>query len=191
MIAFVAVRGNPPTTAHRVAQALAAVPSVARWAWAGACATSCLIASAQAGPVATQVCTGVAGVVLATAALVDVHERRLPNRLLAAAGLLVLLAAAADGRVAPSLVGALVAGGLLLVVRLARSVGMGDVKMATVVGAGVVREHPVAAPVAIAVAAMAGAGTGLVLRRSSLPFGPALWLGWAVAVILPVGRWWA
>lgn len=191
MIAFVPARGNPATTTRRVAQAHAGVTTLARWAWLAACTSSCLIAAALGQSAVAQVATGAAGVLLATAALVDVHEYRLPNRLLAAAAVLVLLAAAAEGGLGRSLVGALLAGGLLLVVRLARSVGMGDVKMAAVVGAGAVHQHLVAAPVAVAVAALVAAGGGVLLGRARLPMGPSLWLGWAVALVLPVGRWWA
>jgi len=191
MIAFTAQRDNPLNTAERVAQAHGAASPLTRRAWAVACLTSCTVAAAFDGPLTARVSTCVTGVLLATAALVDVHELRLPNRLLASAFTAALLAAAANGALGRSLLGALVAGGLMLIVALARSVGMGDVKMAGVVGAGVAQVQLVVAPVAIAVAALAAATAGVVLGRSRLPLGPALWLGWAVALAVPVGRWFA
>ena len=82
-----------------------------------------------------------------------------------------------------ALLGMAVAAGLMLLVRLARGVGMGDVKMASVVGAsvGAVTNGLLAAPIAIAVAALAAATYGLMARRQRLAMGPSLWLGWASA----------
>jgi prepilin signal peptidase PulO-like enzyme (type II secretory pathway) len=87
-------------------------------------------------------------------------------------------------------VGVLVAGGLLLGVRLRRGVGMGDVKLGAVIGGNAALVALPAAPVAVAVAAATGAGAGWVLRRSSLPLGPALWFGWAVAIVTAGAGWW-
>ena len=130
--------------------------------------------------------------VMTPAALaVYLHEFRIPNRLLAAALASTLVAALAGGTVGRALLGTVVGGGLVLAVRLARTVGMGDVKMAGVVGASVAHQHLAAAPLAIAVAAFAAASVGVLLGRTRLPLGPALWLGWVVALVLPVGRWFA
>ena len=83
----------------------------------------------------------------------------------------------------------LLGGGLMLLVRLTRGVGMGDVKMAAVVGASAGAVALMAAPVALAVASFAGATFGVITRRQRLPLGPALWLGWAVALGACAAGW--
>jgi hypothetical protein len=94
-----------------------------------------------------------------------------------------------------SLIGTAVAGGLMLMVRLSRGVGMGDVKMAGVVGAsvGAGTGALVAAPMAIALAALSAAVYGLTANRRRLALGPSLWFGWAVALVfataLPLPGW--
>ena len=77
----------------------------------------------------------------------------------------------------------------MLFVRLARGVGMGDVKMAGVVGASVGPIALFAAPVAVAVAALVAGTYGLVAGRRRLPLGPALWLGWAVSLAAAATGW--
>ena len=67
---------------------------------------------------------------------------------------------------------------------------MGDVKLGAVIGGNVALVALPAAPVAVAVAAASAAIAGWVLRRSSLPLGPALWFGWAVAVATAGSGWW-
>jgi leader peptidase (prepilin peptidase)/N-methyltransferase len=129
------------------------------------------------------------GVILAIAALVDAHEHRLPNQLLAAAlmvvGVGVIMSRAATV-LRNSFIGMAVAGGLMLMVRLSRGVGMGDVKMAGVVGASVGASTSTlfAAPIAIALAAFAAAVFGLFANRRRLALGPSLWFGWAAALAL-------
>ncbi len=132
------------------------------------------------------------GCVIALAALVDVRERRLPNRLvvLALCCTLAPLLLGAPADVVRVGAGTLIAGGLLLGVRLRRGVGMGDVKLGAVIGGNVALVALPAAPVAVAVAAASAALVGGVLRRSSLPLGPALWFGWAVAVATAGSGWW-
>ena len=81
--------------------------------------------------------------------------------------------------------GMVIAGALMLSVRLARGVGMGDVKMAAVVGAsvGASTTTVLAAPIAIAIAAFIAATYGFRANRRRLPLGPSLWLGWAAALV--------
>jgi leader peptidase (prepilin peptidase)/N-methyltransferase len=129
------------------------------------------------------------GVFLAIAALVDAHEHRLPNQLLAAASMVVGVGVILSREVTVlcnSLIGMVVAGGLMLMVRLSRGVGMGDVKMAGVVGASVGAGTGTlfAAPIAIALAAFAAAVFGLIANRRRLALGPSLWFGWAAALAL-------
>ena len=132
------------------------------------------------------------GTLLAVAAMVDVREHKLPNRLLLAGVLTVALVVLAASNVAiavSAMLGMLIAGGLMMLVRLTRGVGMGDVKMAAVVGASVGAVELMAAPIAIAVAALAAATYGVITRRQRLPLGPALWLGWAVALGACAAGW--
>lgn len=178
------VHTEPVPTHHRVAQAWDRSSGRARFAWLGATAASVVIAADAGTPLWT---TAAVGALLATAAFVDVIERRLPNGLLLAAGALALAGAVATGDMAVAIVGALIAGGLLLGVRLVRGLGMGDVKMAAVIGASVGPRALLAAPIAVAVAAFAAGGYGLLRTRVRLPLGPSLWLGWACALMAPMG----
>ncbi len=131
--------------------------------------------------------TAAVGVLLATAALVDVYERRLPNRLLATAVAFALggaLLSINGTDVLDALLGIAVAGGLMLCVRLTRGVGMGDVKMAAVVGASAAASTSslIAPATAIAIAALAAASYGFIANRQRVPLGPFLWLGWAATL---------
>ena len=188
------VRVQPALTAERVIAAWAAAHAVTRRSLAAACLTAGGLALLLPGPLVTRVALVATGVLLAIAALVDVHERKLPNRLLASAlaitiaGSLSTLDAAA---VARTVAGLLVGGGLLLLVQLVRGVGMGDVKMAGVVGASTGTFHLLAAPAAIAVAAFTASAYAVAARRQRLALGPALWLGWAVALLTVALRWWS
>jgi leader peptidase (prepilin peptidase)/N-methyltransferase len=127
------------------------------------------------------------GVLFAAAALVDVVEHRIPNRLLIASvfATVVGLLLAGDARAAlHALAGAAVAGGCLLVVWLSREVGMGDVKMAGAVGLSAGGVELVAAPLAIFVAALLAALIGVASGRRRLPLAPAMWCGWMVAIVI-------
>ena len=184
---------GPDATAERLGRAWDHATYLVRRATVLAAATSLVVGATAPAPVAVRGGMATTGVLFVLASLVDVHERRLPNRLLAAA----LLAALASVAVGPSVgdtaqaaIGAAFGGGLVLGVRLVRGIGMGDVKMAAVVGASVGYVSIGAVPVAIAVAAAVAAGVGLVGRRTSLPFGPALWLGWAVVLTATSMGWW-
>jgi len=188
------VRAQPALTADRVSEAWAAAHVVTRRSLAAACLTAAGLALLLPGPLVTRVALVATGVLLAVAALVDVHERKLPNHLLvsalaiAIAGALARFDAAALARTGAGL---LVGGGLLLLVRLVRGVGMGDVKMAAVVGASTGSFHLLAAPAAVAVAAFAASAYAVAARRQRLALGPALWFGWASTLLTVALRWWA
>lgn len=144
---------------------------------------------------ANRIALSLVGALFALAALVDLHEHRLPNRLLAAALFITvagIVVAADEGSAVGALVGAVMAGGPMLAVHLTRGVGLGDVKMATVLGASLGVLVPAAAPVAIAITAIVAAVCGVVTRRSRLALGPALWLGWASALVSSsaIAGWW-
>lgn len=129
--------------------------------------------------------------VLVVVTVTDLERRIIPNAVLlwgAAAGLAIL--AATDASKLPEHVGAgLAAGGLLLLAALAypRGMGMGDVKLAAVMGLFLGR----AVGPALLVALLAGSlvGIGLMLRhgagarKTAIPFGPFLSLGGLVGLL--------
>jgi leader peptidase (prepilin peptidase)/N-methyltransferase len=125
-------------------------------------------------------------------ALIDLDTRRLPNRLtLPAAVAAVVLGTLLDssGEV-ERLVAGVAAGGFFLLAALAypRGMGMGDVKLAGVLGLFLGREVAaallvglvVAAVVGVAIIARKGAAEG---RKTAVAFGPFLALG-AIAALL-------
>jgi leader peptidase (prepilin peptidase)/N-methyltransferase len=128
--------------------------------------------------------------------LVDLRTRLLPNKLtLPAAGVAVALGLLVDesGETGRLLAG-LAAGGFFFVVAVAypQGMGLGDVKLAAVLGLFLGRE--VAA--ALAVALVAGVVIGVLImgrkgiaegRKTAVPFGPFLALGGAVAVLFGEG----
>lgn len=116
----------------------------------------------------------------------DLREHRLPNRMVVPGLVVGLVAAALQSSWVP-LVAALAFGGFLLLLGLTGGIGMGDVKLATLLG--------LASPtLAVAVAApllsfLVGGVAALVVltlrgRGARIPFGPALLAGYWVAVAL-------
>lgn len=129
------------------------------------------------------------------ATIVDLRERRVPNRLLLVGAVLLLLDAALGGFLVSSAIGGAVLGvfgGLLaLVGSLGRlgGLGMGDVKYLAVIGLGLGLSKGVEAFV---VAAVVGGGVALALMLSRrarasdmMPYAPFLALGSLVALLLP------
>ena len=186
------LRAEPVLTADRVIAAWVAAGPGIRGALLCACCARTAVGITMPSPPAVRLAAAVTGLLLALAALVDLREHKLPNRLLAVAFLVTAagaLSALDGGLVVSALLGMVLAGGLLLLVRLGRGVGMGDVKMAAVVGASTGSVALVAAPVAIAVAAASAGVFGLLAGRTRLPLGPALWAGWAVALAGCAAGW--
>ncbi|HEU4703556.1 MAG TPA: prepilin peptidase [Conexibacter sp.] len=125
-------------------------------------------------------------------ALIDLDHRIIPNRLTALGAVAALAIGAAtdlDG-VPQQLIAGAAAGGFLLLAALARpgGMGMGDVKLAGMLGLFLGREVAVALLVALlagtlvglGVMARRGVGAG---RRTAIPFGPFLALGGVVALL--------
>jgi leader peptidase (prepilin peptidase)/N-methyltransferase len=125
------------------------------------------------------------------AALIDLEHRIIPNRLTAAGAILALaLGTALDPAGEPErLLAATAAGGFLLLAAIAYpgGMGIGDVKLAGVMGLFLGRS--VAA--ALVVALLSGALVGMVIiarkgaragRKTAVPFGPFLTFGALVAV---------
>jgi leader peptidase (prepilin peptidase)/N-methyltransferase len=96
--------------------------------------------------------------------LVDVRERRLPNRLTAAGAAGVLGYAAAHGQLRPAAVGGVVLAAIYLVVHLAApaAFGAGDVKLALATGAAAALGGAHAWAVAALLAPAATAAVGIV-----------------------------
>lgn len=123
--------------------------------------------------------------------LTDLERRIIPNKILLVAAVLgVAIAAVADpGSLPERAIAALVAGGLLFAAALAypRGMGLGDVKLAAVMGLFLGR----AVAPAILVALLAGSLFGLALiarhgaeaRKRAIPFGPFLALGGVVGLL--------
>jgi leader peptidase (prepilin peptidase)/N-methyltransferase len=128
--------------------------------------------------------------VLVPAAAIDLEHRIIPNRLMGFAAVLALaLGLALDPSGEPErLLAAAAAGGFLLVAALAYpgGMGMGDVKLAGVMGLFLGRSVAPAIMIAllsgvlagVAIIAVKGAHEG---RRTKVPFGPFLALGAVVA----------
>ena len=128
---------------------------------------------------------------LAAITLTDIELRLIPNRILAVAALLGIgIVAVADPSSLPErIAAATLAGGLLFAAALAypRGMGLGDVKLAAVMGLFLGRN---VAP-AILVALLAGSLVGLVMiarhgaaaRKQAIPFGPFLALGGVVGLL--------
>jgi leader peptidase (prepilin peptidase)/N-methyltransferase len=129
--------------------------------------------------------------VLAAITLTDFERRIIPNKILLAGALIgIAIAAATDpGSLPERAIAAAAAGVLLLAAALAypRGMGLGDVKLAAVMGFFLGRE---VAP-ALFVALLAGSLVGLVMiarhgaaaRKQAIPFGPFLALGGVVGLL--------
>jgi leader peptidase (prepilin peptidase)/N-methyltransferase len=125
-------------------------------------------------------------------ALIDLDHRIIPNRLTALGALAALaIGAATDlGGVPQQLIAGAAATAFLLLPALARpgGMGMGDVKLAGMLGLFLGRE----VTVALLVALLAGTAVGIAViarkgaqegRRTAIPFGPFLALGGVVALL--------
>jgi len=140
----------------------------------------------------TEILLGLVFVTMLVAITVtDLEQRIIPNKvLLVAAAFAVLIAAVGDpGSLPQRVLAAAAAGGGLFLVALAypRGMGLGDVKLAAVMGLFLGRN---VAP-AILIALLAGSLVGLVMiaregaeaRKRAIPFGPFLALGGVVALL--------
>jgi leader peptidase (prepilin peptidase)/N-methyltransferase len=130
--------------------------------------------------------------ILVPVALIDLEHRVIPNKImLPAAVAAVAIGLALDpSRVPEQLVAGAAAGGFLLAFALAypRGMGMGDVKLAAVMGLFLGRYVAVAILVAVVLATAVG---GLIMarvgvaqgRKTAVPFGPFLAAGGVVALL--------
>jgi leader peptidase (prepilin peptidase)/N-methyltransferase len=128
---------------------------------------------------------------LAAVTLTDLEQRIIPNRILAVSALIgIAVAAVADpGSLPERAIWAAAAGGLLLLTALVypRGMGMGDVKLAAVMGLYLSR----AVAPALLTGFLSGALVGIFLivrdgsdaRKTGVPFGPFLALGGLVGLL--------
>ncbi|MFM7045305.1 MAG: prepilin peptidase [Ilumatobacteraceae bacterium] len=146
------------------------------------------------------------GACAGAAAASDVMHRRVPNRLAAAvlgAGLVASIGltwgdgvsgGAADRTsehlerlalgTALAVAGCVLAGIPMLLVRIIRGLGMGDVKLAGALGASLMARAWWLPLAAVAVAAAAAATAGGITGRSAMPLAPFLAVGWLAAMLL-------
>jgi leader peptidase (prepilin peptidase)/N-methyltransferase len=130
--------------------------------------------------------------VLVPVALIDIDHRRIPNSLTgpAAVAAVVLGGALRPSGLPEQLLAGAAAFGFLLAFALAypRGLGMGDVKLAGVLGLFLGRSVAVAVPVAV----LAGAAVGVAViarlgvargRKTAVPFGPFLAFGGLVGLL--------
>jgi leader peptidase (prepilin peptidase) / N-methyltransferase len=122
---------------------------------------------------------------LAAITLTDLEQRIIPNRILLVSAVIgVAIAAAVDpGSLPERALAALAAGGLLLLTALVypRGMGMGDVKLAALMGLYLGSAVAPALLIGFLVGALVGVGLilrdGVAARKQGVPFGPFLALG--------------
>lgn len=178
------------TTLERVEQAWTALPTRRRRLVVLGIAAVVAVGIGAAGvvsvsPAAALVLVGLLG---GAAAVVDQHEHRLPNTLLAIAMCTVLVAAAIDGAwtlvdVAVSLT---MAAFPLWAVRYGKGLALGDVKFAAVLGAAAGLVHPFAGLLVAWCATLAAGVFALGTHRRRLALGPWLWGGYVAAAAVAV-----
>lgn len=136
------------------------------------------------------VVSGLAVALMVPAALVDLRERRLPDRIVGPTGLLVLLGTllsrllGVDISFPAGLVGALAFAGPLLLLHLVSptAMGFGDVKAGIVLGYALGLVHWHLALAALALATGLTAAVGLLARVRTVAFGPGLVVAAALAL---------
>jgi leader peptidase (prepilin peptidase) / N-methyltransferase len=141
---------------------------------------------------ATEIALGLVFVTtLMAVTLTDLERRIIPNKILLVAALLgVAIAALGDPSSLPErAIGAAAAGGLLFLAALAypRGMGLGDVKLAAVMGLFLGRNVGPAILVALLAGSLVGlamiARDGAAARKRAIPFGPFLALGGVVGLL--------
>jgi leader peptidase (prepilin peptidase) / N-methyltransferase len=138
--------------------------------------------------------------VLVPVALIDLDHRIIPNKITGPAAIAAVVIGLALGPsgVPEQLIAGAGAGGFLLLFALAypRGMGMGDVKLAAVLGLFLGRDVGVALLVGVLAGTVVGAAVmarlGLAAgRKTAVPFGPFLALGGVVALLAgpPIVHW--
>lgn len=176
---------SPLSTLRRVGRAWAALAARRRRLVIAGTVAVLGLGAAASSVVALPLATGVVlvGLLAAAAAVVDQHEQRIPNTLLTTALATVMVVAALESRwtVVAVLVSLTMAAFPLWAVRYGRGLGLGDVKLAAVLGAAVGLVHPFAGLAVVWCAAVASGIFALTTRRNRLVLGPWLWAGYVAA----------
>jgi leader peptidase (prepilin peptidase) / N-methyltransferase len=170
----------------------AAAPVQLRPVVAVATAALVMLALARFGPSGRALGAAFILCVVALVAVVDLEERRVPNLIVlpATAAVLVVQFAVDPGRT-PKIIAISLAAGLFFYLPLIvfrGGMGMGDVKLAVLLGAAL--GEAVVAAIAVAVLAAFFAALAILIRngvegrKSAIPFAPFLALGAAVAIFL-------
>ena len=171
--------------AHQVGAAWRAAPPARQRQAVGGVVAGALVAAAAATvvPSPTVVALAAVSTIAGLAALVDVHEHRLPN-VLSLLALGAVMAAATYGGLRTTMdviVGLFIAALPLFVVRYGKGLAFGDVKFAAVLGAAGGLLHPFAGLVVVWFAALSSGAYALLRHRSKLALGPWLWAGYVAA----------
>jgi leader peptidase (prepilin peptidase)/N-methyltransferase len=167
-------------------------PGRLRPAVAGATFVLVMLALVQFGPSGRALGAAFLLCVVAALAIVDVEQRRIPNRIVLPATAAVLaVQIALDPRRTPQLLAISLAAGLFFCLPMLVSpggMGMGDVKLAVLLGAALGQAVVLAIAVAVAAAFLVAlallARDGAAARKSAIAYGPFLALGTAVAIFL-------
>lgn len=148
-----------------------------------------VVAGSWASLTPAAIATGAALVSLTVAALVDLVWHRLPNALVAAAAVPVVLALAATwsgSLLRSAAIGAAFLGVPLVATHLVSPTGMGfgDVKAGAVTGAALGLVAAPLALLALVLGLLLGAGSGLARRAAAVALGPPLVAGALLALLL-------
>jgi leader peptidase (prepilin peptidase)/N-methyltransferase len=151
-----------------------------------------MLALVQFGPSARALGAAFLLCVVAALAIVDLEQRRIPNRIVLPATAAVLAAQIAlDPRRTPELLAISLAAGLFFCLPMFVSpggMGMGDVKLAVLLGAALGQAVVLAIAVAVLASFLVAVALltrdGAAARKSAIAFGPFLALGAAVAIFL-------
>lgn len=178
-----------PSTCRRLHSARACVPPAPRLAvdllFAGHAVASLFVALTHRQAIVTFAVLSIVGALAAAAAVVDLVEERIPNTIVQSIAAVVGLALVIDPSPFVAVLASTASAGLpLLLVRLGRGIGMGDVKFAVVLGAAGGLAHPLVGLVTVFVAAAASGTFAVVTRRTRLALAPWLWGGFVVALTL-------
>lgn len=183
ILSFLLLRGRCRSCSARIS---------ARYPLVEALTAALCVGAVLVHPTAAGIALSVALILLLVpAALIDLEHRIIPNRLTAAGAVIALaLGTALDPSGEPErLIAGAAAGGMLLIAALAYpgGMGMGDVKLAGVMGLFLGR----AVAAAVMIALLAGVLVGALIiarkgaragRKTAVPFGPFLALGGLISV---------
>lgn len=189
-----AMRSAVQPTATRLLTAWRAAKPIRKRQAALACLVTVGIAAAATTtvPTASAIVIGIVGLLAGAIAIVDLHERRIPNHLLTLALITVVVGAllgtlfTSDRTAGAVLVGLIVAAFPLLAIRYGNGLAMGDVKMAGVLGAAGGLIHPVVGLITVFVAALSSGIFALIHNRKRLALGPWLWAGFGTACAIGI-----